>query len=258
MQPELFELHARVEERHWWFVARRRIMRQVLQEVLPPGQGRLVVDVGCGTGANIASLADVYSCIGIDTSEVAIRFARQRFESVRFIHGLAPLDLSEEAERMDAVLMMDVLEHVEDDSALLAKQVNALKPGGVLLLTVPADMRLWSEHDVSFGHHRRYDLEGFRSVWNDLGIEELMLSYFNTRLYPVVRAIRALNRLRGKAWGRSGTDLSIPPGPVNRLLERCFAGESRCLIALLDGHRNKGYGYGVSLIAVLRKPLESE
>lgn len=258
MQPELFELHARVEERHWWFVARRRIMRDVLQEVLPPGQGRLVVDVGCGTGANIASLADAYACIGIDTSEEAIRFARQRFEDIRFIHSSAPQDLSEEAERMDAVLMMDVLEHVEDDSALLVAQVNALKPGGILLLTVPADMRLWSEHDVSFGHHRRYDLEGFRSVWSVLGIEEVMISYFNTRLYPIVRSIRILNRLRGRAWGSSGTDLSLPPGPANRLLERYFAGESKRLIALLNGRRNRGYGYGVSLIAVLRKPLELE
>ncbi len=258
MRPELFELHARVEEQHWWFVARRRIMRDVLQEVLPPGQSRRVVDVGCGTGANIASLADAYDCIGIDTSEDAIRFARQRFEGVRFIHGLAPQDLSEEAERMDAVLMMDVLEHVEDDSALLAAQVDALKPGGFLLLTVPADMRLWSEHDVSFGHFRRYDLEGFRAVWSGLGIEEVMISYFNTRLYPIVRAVRALNRIRGRAWGRSGTDLSSPPGPANRLLERYFAGESKRLIALLKGRRNRGYGYGVSLIAVLRKPPETE
>lgn len=257
MQPELFQLHARVEEKHWWFVARRRIMRDVLQGVLPPDQNRLVVDVGCGTGANVVSLADAYTCIGIDTSEEAIRFARQRFEGIRFIQGLAPQDLGEEAERMDAILLMDVLEHVEDDSALLAAQVNALKPGGLLLLTVPADMRLWSEHDVSFGHYRRYDLEGFRAVWRDLGIEEVMISYFNTRLYPIVRAIRTLNRLRGRAWGRSGTDLSIPPGPVNRWLERYFAGESKRLIALLNGRRNSGYGYGVSLIAILRKPLES-
>ncbi len=253
MDSSIFQLLAEVEQGHWWFVARRRIMRRILQELLPPDGKSLVVDVGCGTGANIASLEGDYECAGIDTSEDAIRYARQRFEHVQYILGHAPQELGELADRMDAFLMMDVLEHVENDRELLGHQLAALRPGGYALLTVPADMRLWSEHDVTHGHYRRYDVKSFRSLWDDFPVEELLLSHFNTRLYPVVRAVRILNRLRGRAWGQAGTDLSVPWGPVNRCLEGIFAGEMKRLIRLLRGRRSRGYTFGVSLMAILKK-----
>lgn len=253
MDSSIYQLHAEVEQRHWWFVARRRIMRRMLQELLPPDGKSLVVDVGCGTGANIASLEGDYACAGIDTSEDAIRFARQRFENVQFIQGLAPKALGELAERMDAFLMMDVLEHVENDRELLSNQLAALKPGGYALLTVPADMRLWSKHDVNLGHYRRYDVNSFRTLWDGLPVEELLISHFNTRLYPVGRAVRFLSRLRGRAWGQAGTDLSVPWGPVNRCLEGVFAGEMKRLIWFLKGRRSRGYTFGVSLMAILKK-----
>ncbi len=80
-----------------------------------------------------------------------------------------------------------------------------------------------------------------------------MISYFNTRLFPVVRAVRWLSRLRRRAWGEAGTDMSVPPDPVNGLLRRAFEGEGDRLLALLRGRRGRGYQFGVSLIALLRK-----
>jgi hypothetical protein len=114
-------------------------------------------------------------------------------------------------------------------------------------------MRLWSEHDVNLGHYRRFDLPMFRALWADEPVEELMMSHFNTRLYPLVRAVRLLSRLRRKAWGDAGTDMSVPPGPVNGMLRRIFEGEGTRLLSLLQGRRSRGYGFGVSLIALLRK-----
>ena len=90
MQSEQFQLHAEIEERHWWFVARRRIVRQLVETVLPPNAGKTVIDVGCGTGANIAALADGYRTIGIDTSAEAIELARTRFPQTEFTCGFAP------------------------------------------------------------------------------------------------------------------------------------------------------------------------
>jgi len=232
-------------------------MGRLLREALPPDPERLVVDVGCGTGANIASLAGDYACVGVDQSADAIRLARRRFSHVEFIQGDAPDVLCDRAGRIDGLIMSDVLEHVEDDRGLLHAQLGALRPGGVALLTVPADMRLWSEHDVTFGHFRRYDAPMFRAVWADEPVDELMVSHFNTRLYPVVRAVRLLGRLRRRTWGKGGTDLSVPPGPVNDMLRRVFEGEGKKLLALLQGRRTRGYGYGVSLIALLRKRDES-
>ena len=90
MQSAQFQLHADIEQRHWWFVGRRRIMARLIAEVLPPSPEALVIDVGCGTGANIAALADHYNCVGIDTSAEATELAQSRFPQVRFLTGKAP------------------------------------------------------------------------------------------------------------------------------------------------------------------------
>jgi len=253
MQTEQFQLHAEIEARHWWFVARRRIVRRLVGGVLPPSRATTIVDVGCGTGANVAALADEYRCVGIDTSDEAIRLARQRFPAVQFLVGHAPGDLGPIASEARLFLLMDVLEHVEDDFALLSELLGALEPGSHLLVTVPADPSLWSEHDESFGHYRRYERGRLARLWADLPVSPLVVSYFNARMYPLVRAVRALNRLRGRASGRAGTDFWMPPGPLNRLLAATFAGEARVLDALLEGRRTQGYRSGASLLALLRR-----
>ena len=226
-------------------------MRSVLIQAIPL-ESKVVVDVGCGTGANIASLADQYECVGIDPSEVAVEHARRRFPDVTFLHGLGLEGLGDLAARTDAFLLMDVLEHVEDDRKLLTEVVDSLRPGGHILITVPANMRLWSEHDVSHGHYRRYDPEMLRAVWEDLPVTELLVSHFNSRLYPIVRMLRVLSKRRGHAGGEEGSDLSMPLRPANAVLRRLFRGESRRLVRALD-RGTPGYRRGVSLVAVLRR-----
>ncbi len=228
-------------------------MRRLVQHVVPPSTGATVVDIGCGTGANIAALAGEYSCLGIDTSEEAISFARSRFPGVRFIQGVAPADLPEGGATADLFLLMDVLEHVEDDFAFLSELLAAAAPGAHLVLTVPADPSLWTEHDVSFGHFRRYDPPRLVRLWKGLPVSVRLLSHYNTRLYPIVRVMRAVSRWRGHASGRAGTDFSMPSPPVNALLERIIAGEGGVLVDLLEGRRARGFALGVSLIAVLRR-----
>jgi SAM-dependent methyltransferase len=253
MDSALFRLHAEVELAHWWFVARREIMRAVLATAVPPHEGRLVVDVGCGTGANIAALAGEYDVLGVDDSAEGIELARQRFAGVEFVRGLAPDDVEGRLGTAAAVLMMDVLEHVPDDTGVLGPIVEAAPPGAVFLLTVPAGMHLWTEHDDHFGHYRRYDEAGFRAIWSSLPVETIMVSHYNTRLYPVVRAVRMLTRLRGRSWGKAGSDLDLPSRPVNAVLRRAFAGEASRLVALARGERTRPYRRGVSLIALLRR-----
>jgi SAM-dependent methyltransferase len=253
MGPEQFRLHAELEERHWWFVGRRTIACEIVERILPPGRGRTVVDVGCGTGANIASLADRYEAVGIDPSAAAISYARERYPDVTFLCGSAPNGLGSIAADADLFLLMDVLEHVPDDRQLLGDLVGVSKPGSHILLTVPADMSLWSEHDVAFGHYRRYDLPLLREVWNGLPVTPRLVSYFNARLFPAVKAVRTVSRWRGGASGRSGTDLSSPPPVLNRVLSQVFAGEARRLVGCLDAVHPAGYPFGVSLVAVLRR-----
>lgn len=253
MNTDLFRLHAELEERHWWFVARRRIMREVVRRIAPPAGRPRVVDVGCGTGANVAALAGEYECVGIDTSEAGIALARSRFPGVRYVHGRAPEDLGPGLDGADVVLLMDVMEHVPDDFLFFSRIFAAARPGTQFVVTVPAVPALWSQHDESFGHFRRYTPERLLRVWRDLPAQVRLLSYANTRLYPAIRAVRALNRLRGRSGGRAGTDLSVPPAPLNGALEAVFAGEAGRLLARLDRPAARAGRTGVSLLAVVRR-----
>jgi SAM-dependent methyltransferase len=253
MQSDQFRLTFHAELFHWWFVARRRILRDLIAEVLPPSRETVIVDVGCATGGNASRLADEYTCVGVEPSGEALRLARSRPSRARFIHGAAPEDLGPWADRARLFLVADVLEHVADDAGLLRRLVERAAEGAYLLLTVPADRSQWSLHDESHGHLRRYDREGFAALWSALPVETLLVSHFNARLYPMVKLVRAVNRWRGRSFGASGTDLSIPPRPINRLLERVLRGEGRVLCDLLHRRRAEGYRRGVSLVALLRK-----
>jgi 2-polyprenyl-3-methyl-5-hydroxy-6-metoxy-1,4-benzoquinol methylase len=265
MQSEQFQLHAQIEERHWWFVGRRRILRELVHKIAPQNssvvQDRnkrpIVVDIGCGTGANLAALADEFRCVGIDTSAEAISLAKRRFPDTTFVCGFAPKDVAYWLRQAAVVMLTDVLEHVADDRGLLASIVQTCPPGAQILVTVPADMRLWSPHDEAFGHYRRYDAENFATVWDGLPVRARLLSYFNSRLYPVVRAVRTMNRRRGRALGQADTDFKLPSRPANSLLEACFAGERRRLAGAID-RQGRGYRHGVSLIAILQREAERQ
>jgi SAM-dependent methyltransferase len=252
MQSPQFQMNSEIELRHWWFVARRRILAALVGRVLPPSPESIVVDVGCGTGGNIAELAGRYACVGIDPSHEAIALARARFPRVRFIAGMAPDDLGEVSRQARLLLATDVLEHVPDDFWLFSRLLAAMSPGAYFLLTVPAGPSLWSPHDESHGHWRRYDRPRFQRLWEGLPATPLVVSYFNCRLYPLVKLVRMVSRWRGKAGGQAGTDFKIPAAPLNGLLTAILAGESRRLTRLLDGH-GRGYAAGVSLMALLRR-----
>jgi SAM-dependent methyltransferase len=263
MQREQFEVHADIEDRHWWFLARRRIVRELLRRVVPPAPEACIVDVGCGTGANIAALAGDYACIGIDAAPHAIalaaaRFPPARFLKLRFVEEASPENAREALSQASAVLLMDVLEHVEDDFEMFSRIASALRPGAHLLVTVPADMSLWSPHDESFGHYRRYDRGRLLRVWEGLPVTTRLVSHFNARLLPVIRGVRKLTRSRSRAAGAGSTDFFLPSAPVNRLLEAVFAGEARALARALDRPAGAGYSGGASLLAILRRePGES-
>lgn len=249
MDPEQFRLHAFMEDRHWWFLGRRRILRTLAAPLLPASADRHVVDLGCGTGGNAAAFAADCTVVGVDPDPGAIALARARFPSVTFRVGDVGA-AGEAIEGADLVLLTDVLEHVDDDVGLLRAAARRAVPGARLLLTVPAHPELWSGHDVALGHRRRYTAASFRRLWEEVPVEAVLVSPFNARLYPVARALRLLRR-RGTDVERR-TDLRLPPAPVNRLLARIFGGEAGRLARALRGAAPP-YRDGLSLLAVLRR-----
>jgi SAM-dependent methyltransferase len=253
LKSEQFQVHIAVEDHHWWFLGRRKILVDMASTLVPPSPDRLVIDVGCGTGANAAAFAHHYRCVGIDVSQEAIEAAKKRFPGVEFICGAAPDALGELAGRADLFMVSDVIEHIADEVGFVSDLVAAMRPGAFLLVTVPADPELWSQHDESFGHFRRYLPATLRDVWSDLPVSEIGIAAFNTRLYGVIKAVRFVNRKLKRTSGAAGTDFAMPMRPVNALLTRLLAGESRRLVAGLKSGSWRGPARGVSLVAVLRR-----
>ena len=250
MKDDLFTLHGDIERTHWWFVARRQILCALVRAIAP--RGGTVVDVGCGTGANIAALSDAYRCIGVDASPAAIALASARYPTLDLRLATTPDETLRAVAEADVVMLCDVIEHIERDREFLASVIRSMRLGAQLLITVPADMSLWSSHDVVFGHFRRYDRQTLEGTWQGLDVTPRLVSYFNTRLFPVIRAIRAWRSRRPAAEGAEATDFRAHDPLSNAVLQRIFAGERHRLLAVLDG-RGRSYARGASLCAVLER-----
>jgi hypothetical protein len=149
-------------------------------------------------------------------------------------------------------LLMDVLEHVPDDFQMFSQLLEAARPGAYFLVTVPANKALWSEHDESFGHYRRYDADRLASVWSGLPVKVLLHSYYNARLYPLIRTVRFFTRFRKRSGGIAGTDFKMARPDVNDMLRNIFAAEGQALVDAFHGRRPP-YRRGVSLVALLRR-----
>jgi prepilin-type N-terminal cleavage/methylation domain-containing protein/prepilin-type processing-associated H-X9-DG protein len=254
MTADVYRVHAEVEAKHWWFAGRRAVFKAVARECLAGRERPLIVDIGCSIGNNAAVSIPGRRYVGVDPSPEAIRFAHEAHPFERFICGTVG---GEEVDgcigEADFVMLTDVLEHVAHDRELLEHVVAAMCPNSYLLVTVPADMSLWSRHDEIHGHYRRYDRDELARLADGLPVSTFLTSHFNSRLYPIVKVVRMGNRLRGSSFGKGDTDLAMPRRPVNWLLERIFAGERKRLLAVLRGERKEGYRRGVSLMALLRR-----
>ena len=204
----------------------------------------------------MAPLATKYRCLGVDTSEQAIVIARKKHPHVEFVCGGIPGAIEPVRPTRALYLLLDVLEHVADDAWFLSDLFATIRPGSQVLITVPARMSLWSKHDATSGHYRRYELGKFRSLVNRFAVDTRLLSYFNARLYPAIYLARFATRGLGTTVGYGGSDFFLPPSWLNRALAAAFAGESRRLERLIDAPGARSYPIGVSLITLLRSNSE--
>jgi len=258
MEDAVFELHTELEDRHWWFRARRRILFPLIDEIMRNHPGELIVDVGCGTGGTVAALKDRHICLGVDSSELAIKLAQDCYPSSLFRCGSMPDVIEHLKDETALFLLMDVLEHIEDDRGFVEDLVDCMRPGAAMLVTVPAGQNLWSNHDVAAQHVRRYEKQNFEALFAELPLKLYVLTYFNCRLYPLIWMARTAGDLLNQTFGQSGTDFAIPPKPINGILEWIFAGERHRAMEALKNRKAVQNRRGVSLLALLQKPMNED
>jgi 2-polyprenyl-3-methyl-5-hydroxy-6-metoxy-1,4-benzoquinol methylase len=238
MERIVYDRMAELDGRHWWYVARREVLASLIRRRIAPPAGAHILEIGCGTGHNLEMLGRFGAVDAVEIDAAARAIAGRRLgHSVKD----APLpDLpGVERGRYDMIALLDVLEHVEGDREALASIATRLKPGGRMLITVPAHPWMWSAHDEVNHHRRRYTKKALRAVLGAAGLKIEMLSYFNSLLFPVAAGAR----LAGRLTGRQGSDDALPPAPLNSLFKAVF-GLERYAIGRLP------FPPGVSIAAI--------
>lgn len=241
MEDHVYQQLYDLEDGHWWFRGRRAVLWALLRRAGLPDRPRLL-DAGCGTGRNLAEFGRLGTAQGVDPSPQAIDFCRRRGLAGAQVAGIEALPFADAA--FDLILATDVLEHVERDDLAAAELRRVAAPGALLVVTVPAYGWLWSQHDDSHHHLRRYTASALRARLGAAGWRPVLETYFNSLLLPPIALVRTLARRRAPRDGR--TDYQLTGAPVNRLLELPMRAEA-ALIA-----RGARFPAGVSIGAVCR------
>lgn len=245
MDPEQYDIVFQSELTHWWYVGMRRIALGLLKRALPAQGGLRLLDAGCGTGGMLLSLAPWGDAVGVDLAPRALSLALKRGMSPLLLASVERLPFSQES--FHVVTCFDVLYHqrVEDDLRALREFWRVLRPGGVLLVRVPAFEALRASHDAAVHTRHRYTAPELRQTVESAGFQVERLTYANTLLFPLAAAWRLWQRAFGQASRPEG-DMRPLPGWANGLLASLLGLESRWLT-------RRDLPLGLSVLCLARK-----
>jgi SAM-dependent methyltransferase len=246
MHEHEYDAMYRLEDSYWWYVARRTLAVELLNKEIEGRESTRILDVGCGTGANVSAFARLAPTIGIDSSMDALRFCKSRELEAMVLSPVEDLPFA--CGTFDIVTALDVLEHTDDDLHCLREIHRVSKQKGLVLITVPAYGFLWSEHDEALKHRRRYTAHELRNKLVLSGFEVMRTSYFISALFFPILILRLWQGLR-KDSTHPKTSIYVLPKFINSALVGLLALERKVF------HRIN-IPFGVSIVALAR-PLHS-
>lgn len=239
-----YELMAKLQDEHWWFRARRDVITKVIKSLNLPKDSQ-ILEVGCGMGGNMPMLAEFGELHALDINERAVDYSRD----LNIAKEVAKVTIPDEnmifltGKKFDLIVMFDVLEHIDQPNKCLDALKPLLKANGKLLVTVPAFPFLWSEHDVSQHHKRRYLAKTLTETLAGSGFTTSYVSYYNFFLFPLIATSRGLRKLKKRKNNEVKSDLKETASWLNQLLYKVFSAESKLLPKMK-------LPVGISLIAV--------
>lgn len=245
MEKSYAHQYALLEGQHWWFRARRLVLRDLLACLGWPQQPR-ILEIGVGPGYNLLEIYPPDARLeGVEPDEALAALAAERGPLPVFQATIDRLPTEIRDESYDGVTMFDVLEHIEDETGALRIASQKLRPGGWIVLSVPAYMWLWGQQDAVNQHFRRYTLRELRWKVQAAGFTVERATYFNTFLFPPIAAVRLFARYGRRRHNEKG-DFAYGRNPSNPLLRSMFAAE-RVFLRYID------FPFGVSIFAAARK-----
>jgi SAM-dependent methyltransferase len=246
MDQRLMSAMLELDDRHWWYRGRRRIIRAELDRLPLPAGGR-VLDAGCGSGRTLEELGRYGEVYGVELDPGAASVARER--GCGEVREGRLEELPWEDGFFDLITCLDVIEHTPDDRVTLRELRRVCQPGGFLLVTVPAYQALWSTHDVANHHYRRYSRASLRAAAGESGWRVGRMTSFNGLLLGPAAAVRLAERRRlNQPNGDYKPELTLGPEWLNSVLEQPLRLEARWLA------RGRSMPAGLSLLAVLQNP----
>lgn len=243
MEEIVYHTNYRLENEYWWFVARNEIVKTLILQKTDIPQGSYIIDIGCGTGGFSEKISHLYNPVCLDTSNLAIEYCQKRGLKYAFQSTVEEFDFAQFP--IKAAIMLDVIEHIEDDIGIMKQVYDKLPNGAWFITTVPAYQSLWSRHDEIHQHYRRYNRLDFNNLLRQVGFNIVYSSYFNTLLFAPAVLKRHIDKLTGAEKKQNEPVENVPP-IVNKVFKNVFLLEKFLLGKII-------FPFGLSIITIARK-----